>query len=91
MTPTPGEFSVPVTFACINHIACIYCPLHRISVLTLTFFSYHSGTINLSRIDSCKLQLEFTNALVGGYNIFVYAKSINVVVINSGVAQLKFS
>lgn len=50
-----------------------------------------SGTINMSRIDNSKLQLEFTAPLADGYSIFVYARSINVVTISSGIAQLKFA
>lgn len=50
-----------------------------------------SGTINFSRIDSSRLQLEFTNALVDGYSIFVFARSINVMTVSNGIAQLKFA
>lgn len=50
-----------------------------------------SGTINFSRIDNCKLQLEWSNALPEGYSIFVYTKSINVMQVSSGVALLRFA
>lgn len=50
-----------------------------------------TGTINLSRIDSCKLQLEWTSPLAVGYSLFVYARSINVMVVQNGISQLKFA
>lgn len=50
-----------------------------------------SGSINFSRIDNSRLHIEWTSPLPEGYSIFVFTRSINVMVISNGVAQLKFS
>jgi hypothetical protein len=50
-----------------------------------------SGSINFSRIDNTRLELEFSNPLPEGYSIFIFTRSINVITISNGVAQLRFS
>lgn len=50
-----------------------------------------SGTINFSRIDSSRLVLNFGAALPVATTLYVFTKSINVVSILRGVAQLRFA
>jgi hypothetical protein len=44
-----------------------------------------SGSLNMSRIDSSRLQFTFTAALTENYDLFLYAKNINSATVASGV------
>jgi len=50
-----------------------------------------SGSLNFSRIDNAKLQLEFSSALSESAEVMVFLKNINVVTVGSGVILLKYA
>lgn len=50
-----------------------------------------SGSINFSRIDSTKLEFEFSSPLTESIDIFLYTRNINVSTIGSGVQLLRYA
>ena len=50
-----------------------------------------SGSLNLSRIENTRIDLAFSEPLLEGMDVLVFARSINMVRIYSGVCSLKWS
>jgi hypothetical protein len=50
-----------------------------------------SGSLNLSRIENTRLELTFGAALPASTEIYVFARSINVIKVFSGVSSLRWS
>ena len=62
--------------------------------LTPELASEPSGSINLSRIDNCELVLEMQPSLAsdnGGYTVYVYARSFNLLRFKEGVSGVAYA
>lgn len=50
-----------------------------------------SGSINLSRVDNVRLQMDFSAPLTEAAEVFIFAPNINVCTISNGVAILRYA